>query len=75
MAPVSREEDFAQMVAIPVPPMDPGRLRSLLFEGHRIEVPVTTHGARTFVRASFQAYNTEADAEALLGALRAVYGP
>ena len=40
-----------------------------LFEQHRIEVPVTQHAGRTFVRVSVQAYNTEADLRALQLAL------
>jgi selenocysteine lyase/cysteine desulfurase len=32
-------------------------------------VPVTQHGAQSFVRVSVQAYNTEADLDALVQAL------
>jgi isopenicillin-N epimerase len=65
-----------QMRAIPVRtaprPEAAEQLRSLLFERHRIEVPVTLHGGRSFVRVSVQAYNEEADLAALEAALAKV---
>ena len=60
---------YGQMVPIPVRTSDTDGLRRQLFEQFRIEVPVTQHGARTFVRVSVQAYNTEAELDALVGAL------
>ena len=44
------------------------------YRKHRIEVPVIDRAGRLSVRASFQGYNSEADAEALLAALRRVFG-
>ncbi|MBV8603346.1 MAG: aminotransferase class V-fold PLP-dependent enzyme [Pelomonas sp.] len=73
LPPIGAPEDFGQMVPIPVPPMDATELRTQLFETHRIEVPVTSHSRRVFVRASFQGYNSEADADALVDALRAIF--
>jgi isopenicillin-N epimerase len=61
LAPIAREDDWAQMVAIPVPPQDAEALRRRLFEQSRIEVPVTTHAGQTFVRVSVQGYNTADD--------------
>lgn len=80
LAPIGRDagyaQDFAQMVAIPVKlPQAPDAaeaLRRRLFEQHHIEVPVTRHGERSFVRVSVQAYNEEADLAALEGALAEV---
>lgn len=65
---MAKEEDWAQMVAIPVPAQDPQALRDRLFEESRIEIPVTTHGPRVFVRLSVQGYNTATDIERLLAA-------
>ncbi len=62
-------EDFVQMAPIQVPPCDPELLRRTLFERHRIEVPVTTHKGRVFVRMSAAIYTTAAEVEALLRAL------
>ena len=44
-----------------------------LFEQHHIEVPVTQHEGRTFVRVSVQGYNTRAELEALAAALHQAF--
>jgi len=77
LAPIAQSDGTApQMRAIPVrAPARPDaaeQLRSLLFERHRIEVPVTLHGPHSFVRVSVQAYNEEADLAALETALAEV---
>jgi len=66
--PIARDDDWAQMVAIPVPAQDADALRTRLFEESRIEVPVTSHAGRVFVRVAVQGYNTAQDIEALLAA-------
>jgi isopenicillin-N epimerase len=66
--PIARDDDWAQMVAIPVTPQDPDLLRRRLFDESRIEVPVTSHGDQVFVRVSIQGYNTHEDIERLLAA-------
>jgi isopenicillin-N epimerase len=68
LSPIARDDDWAQMVAIPVPPQDPDRLRERLFEESGIEIPVTRHAGRVFVRVSVQGYNTPQDLEQLLQA-------
>lgn len=68
LMPIGADEDWIQMVAIPVPPQDPEALRRRLYEESRIEIPVTTHGGRVFVRLSVQGYNTTKDIERLLEA-------
>lgn len=68
LPPLGADSDWAQMVALPVPPQDADRLRARLFEESGIEIPVTTHAGRTFVRLSVQGYNTEADIARLLEA-------
>jgi isopenicillin-N epimerase len=73
LEPVCEDADFGQMAVIPVPPMDPAVLQEALFERHRIEIPVTTHRDRLFLRVSFQGYNTREDAEALVAAIRVIY--
>ena len=71
LAPIARDEDHAQMVPIPVRTNDADALRRHLFDQHRIEVPVTRHGAQSFVRVSVQAYNSAEDLNALQRALSA----
>ena len=74
LEPVGQDCDFGQMVAIPVPPTDPMALQAALLETHGIEIPVTVHRERTFVRLSVQGYNTQADMDALVTALRLQVG-
>ena len=69
LAPIAPDAALAQMVPIPVRASDAEGLRRWLYEERRIEVPVTQHAGRTFVRASVQAYNTRADLERLRDAL------
>jgi|PlaIllAssembly_1097288.scaffolds.fasta_scaffold997372_2 selenocysteine lyase/cysteine desulfurase len=54
-----------------IPRCDPARLKATLYDYDRfhIEVPVTLHRDRFFLRPSLQAYNTRADADALVLAL------
>lgn len=66
---IGSSEDFGQMVPLPVPHQDAAALRARLFDQHRIEVPVTQHAGRTFVRVSVQGYNSVADLAALEAAL------
>ena len=70
LTPIAPDADFALMVPLQVPADDPDALRRRLFEQHRIEVPVTSHGGRHFVRVSVAGYTIEADLQALEGALR-----
>jgi isopenicillin-N epimerase len=78
IAPIAADEFFVQMVPLPVPHQDAGALRAKLFDGFRIEVPVTQHvnadGARTFVRVSVQPYTGDADLNALETALEQLLG-
>ena len=67
-SPIADDEDWAQMVSIPVAAQDPDLLRRRLYEESRIEVPVTSHGNQIFVRISVQGYNTAQDIEHLLRA-------
>ncbi|MFY9512161.1 MAG: aminotransferase class V-fold PLP-dependent enzyme [Rubrivivax sp.] len=61
LAPVSGDDDFAQMVVIPVPHHDAEALRRRLFDDSGIEIPVTQHAGHTFVRLSVQGYTTDED--------------
>ena len=68
LAPIADDDDHAQMVPLPVPHADPEALRARLWQESRIEVPVTWHGGRSFVRLSVQGYNTAEDIERLWAA-------
>jgi len=69
LAQIAPDDAFGQMVPIPVRTEGSEALREWLITRHRIEVPVTQHAGRTFVRVSVQAYNSEADLAALEVAL------
>jgi isopenicillin-N epimerase len=68
---IARDEDFGQMVPIPVRCSEPEALRARLFDEHHIEVPVTQHAGQVFVRVSVQAYTSDAELLALENALAA----
>ncbi|MBL8325530.1 MAG: aminotransferase class V-fold PLP-dependent enzyme [Rubrivivax sp.] len=69
LEPIAPDEALAQMVPIPVRATDAEALRRWLFDERGIEVPVTQHAGRVFVRVSVQAYNTRADLKRLRDAL------
>jgi isopenicillin-N epimerase len=71
LPPAAPDTAYGQMVTLPVAVDAAGAdgLRRWLFEQHHIEVPVTVHGGAVFVRVSVQAYNTQADLDALVHAL------
>lgn len=70
---IGSDAHFAQMAPIPVPACDAEALRTRLFGQHHIEVPVTQHEGRSFVRVSVQGYNTRAELETLASALRQAF--
>ena len=68
LKPVAQDDDWSQMVVIPVPAQDPELLRKRLYDENRIEIPVTTHGEKVFIRLSVQGYNSWQDIEKFLAA-------
>jgi len=74
LPPAAEDADFAQMAILPVPVQDAECLKERLFNEFCIEVPVTSHGGRLFVRVSFQGYNNAGDADTLVEALREICG-
>jgi isopenicillin-N epimerase len=63
---------FTQFFATPLPELDPQALKLRLYEDYRIEIPVHRFEGRVLIRASFQAYNDQADADTLVDALAAL---
>jgi isopenicillin-N epimerase len=67
--PICPEDWFSQMFSVRLPDdtvLD--NLKERLYEEHRIEVPLLLWNEIKLMRVSFQAYNTPADADALLEA-------
>ncbi len=64
---------YHQMVIAPLPPAtDVPTLKARLYAEHRVEVPLTEWNGRKFVRISVQAYNTQADLDALYHGLKTI---
>lgn len=79
LQPVYREAAAAlrppQLAVTPMPAgTDGARLKRYLYDEQRIEIPVTGHGERVFVRISVQGYNGEEDLARLEEALLAWRG-
>ncbi len=62
-------EWYAQMVSLPLPPCDAEALKRRLYEEFQIEVPIITWKGQQLIRVSIQAYNSQADVDALIQAL------
>lgn len=61
---------FGQMAAVRLPPVDVTCLKESLYNDYRVEVPVFKWNDETLMRLSFQGYNSRADADALIEALK-----
>ncbi|HZD55782.1 MAG TPA: aminotransferase class V-fold PLP-dependent enzyme [Anaerolineales bacterium] len=65
------EASYYQMAVAPLPPIaEPKRLKDRLYEEFHIEVPCTTWENHQSLRISVQGYNTQADIDTLLNALK-----
>jgi isopenicillin-N epimerase len=62
-------DTFVQMLGFRLPVADGAAFKRDLYERHRIEVPVVASGDGWTMRVSIQAYNDDADADALIAAL------
>jgi isopenicillin-N epimerase len=61
---------FRQMFAVQLPELDERELKRRLYDDYCIEVPLLRWGDRPYLRVSIQGYNTQADIDVLLDALR-----
>ncbi len=61
---------YRQMASFLLPACDPNALKQRLYDEFHIEVPMIQWNDRPFIRVSIQAYNTQADVEALIDALK-----
>jgi isopenicillin-N epimerase len=62
-------DDFVQMLGFRLPVADGAAFKRDLYDRHRIEVPVVETKDGCTMRVSIQAYNDDADADALIAAL------
>jgi isopenicillin-N epimerase len=67
---------YHQMATLPLPEgTDAGVLKSRLYDQYRIEIPQIEWQQRPYIRVSIQGYNSQADVEVLLRALKREYSP
>jgi isopenicillin-N epimerase len=69
LEPIAPESWFSQLLSIRLPKMDLGLLHKRLWEEYHVEVPLVGWDGNNYVRVSFQAYNEQSDADALVNAL------
>ncbi|MCA9838528.1 MAG: aminotransferase class V-fold PLP-dependent enzyme [Trueperaceae bacterium] len=61
---------YRQLAIAALPDLDdPETFKNVLYDKYRIEIPVTQHLGRNYVRISVQAYTSSSDLEALVNAL------
>lgn len=77
LGPLSDDSWFAQMVTCPLPRCDVDFVKRRLYEDYHIEVPIIEWSSgvhsKQFVRVSMQAYNSRADVDALVNALKLIF--
>ena len=71
--PISNGGDWiAQMVSHPLPKSAPLDLKEILYNHHKIEIPIFKWGNRMFIRISMQIYNEKKEIDLLLSALSGI---
>ena len=71
--PISNGGDWiAQMVSHPLPKSAPPDLKEILYNQHKIEIPIFKWGNRMFIRISMQIYNEKKEIDLLLSALSGI---
>jgi isopenicillin-N epimerase len=69
LCPVS--DDFiGQIYSIPIKTKDPEKLKDVLYEKYKIQIPVMVHEDKIYLRYSIQAFNSNEDLDKLYDALK-----
>lgn len=69
LCPVS--DDFiAQIYSIPIKTKEPEKLKDVLYEKYKIQIPVMVHEDKIYLRYSIQAFNSNEDLDKLFDALK-----
>ena len=64
-------DDFiVQLFSIPIKTKEPEKLKALLFNQYKIEIPVMRHEEKVYLRYSIQAFNTQQDLDILRDAIK-----
>jgi isopenicillin-N epimerase len=64
------DEFLGQMCSIPIKTRQPEKLKAILYDKYRIEIPVMPHGPHVFLRYSINAFNDQSDLDKLYEALK-----
>ena len=71
--PISNGGDWiGQMVSHPLPESTPLDLKEILYNQHKIEIPIFKWGNRMYIRISMQIYNEKKEVDLLLSALSGI---
>lgn len=73
LPPLTTPDFYAQMFAAPLPPCDIQAIKTRLYDEYRIEIPLVEWQNNPYIRLSLQAYNSRADVDTLLHALREIF--
>lgn len=69
------EDGYTQLAISPLPVgIDPEAFKSRLYDDYHIEIPPTEHLGQPYLRISVQGYNTKADLDALVEAVKGLLG-
>ena len=60
------------MVSHPLPKSAPPDLKEILYNQHKIEIPIFKWGNRMYIRISMQIYNEKKEVDLLLSALSGI---
>ena len=72
--PISNGGDWiGQMVSHPLPKSAPLDLKEILYNQHKIEIPIFKWGDCMFIRVSMQIYNEKKEVDLLLSALSSIF--
>ncbi|MDG2370441.1 MAG: aminotransferase class V-fold PLP-dependent enzyme [Flavobacteriales bacterium] len=69
LAPLTNEF-FGQLCSVEINTNFPEKLKQLLFEKHKIEIPIMLQGHKKYIRISYQAFNEIRDTEYLIYSLK-----
>ena len=71
--PISRGDDFlGQMISFPLPKNTNNKIKNILWENYKIEIPIFEWNKEKFIRLSIHIYNDQKDIDSLMNALRSI---
>ena len=61
------------MVSHPLPKDTPFDIKEILWNEHKIEIPIFEWNGDYYIRSSFQVYNEKKDLDSLMSVLRSIF--